>query len=307
MGKVYEALQKAKREEGSNRPLSAVPPAGALNRAPVETRAETDQFDFVDYSLNALPSEELAQRQHEAASVAFARQSQVKPARTVKLDLARIDPHLTTFFDTAVETQMIASEQYNRLAIEMISQKEERRLRRILIASTHRAEGRTGVALNLAGALASARQRVLVIDADLHRPSLHRLLGVEAEAGLPEVVREGLAPGKATVEILPFGFAILPTREQVENAAGLLSSARFREVLELLEAEYDFILLDSSPLLRVNDANLLVRLTDASIFVIRAGKTSSLQVGKAVGSLNQDHIFGVVLNRTEAWASGLSG
>jgi protein-tyrosine kinase len=306
MGKVYEALKRAEREE-SSRPVTAAPLQGGLTRSAVERREPADQFDFVDYSLTALPSEEVAQRNHEAASAAFARHSLVNPAREVTLDMARIDPHLTTFFDYSVDTCLVASEQYTKMAISMISQKEERRLKRILIASTHRAEGRTCVTLNLACALARARQRVLIIDADLHRPSLHRFLGIEADAGLADVVRGNLPPGKASIKVLPFGFEVLPTREQVENAAGLLSSARFREMLEMLEAEYDFILLDSSPLLRVNDANLLVRLTDATIFVIRAGKTSSMQLGKAVGSLTQDHLFGVVLNRAEAWANGLNG
>lgn len=316
MGKVYEALQRAEREE-SSRNLAAVPapdissagnrPAAPRTDIRPDIREAAEPFDFVDYSLTALPSDEVAQRNQEATRNAVARRSLVEPARDVTLDLSRIDPHLTTFFDSGAESGMVASEQYNKLAISMITEREVRRLKKILIASTHRAEGRTCVALNLACALARARQRVLIIDADLHRPSLHRFLGVEAEAGLADVVRDDLAPGRASLKVLPFGFEVLPTREQVENTAGLLSSPRFREVLSLLEAEYDFILLDSSPLLRVNDANLLVRLTDATVFVIRAGKTSSLQLGKAVGALTEDHIFGVVLNRAEGWANRLNG
>jgi capsular exopolysaccharide synthesis family protein len=302
MGKVFEALERAEREAQQSK-IEALPLASPRNSSTVETRDAAKPFDFIDYSLNALPSEEVAHRNQEAAAAAYARHSLIEPTTEVTLELSRIDPQLTVFFDSP----QLASEQYNKLAISMISEKEERPLKKILIASSHRAEGRTVVALNLACALARARQKVLVIDADLHRPSLLRFLGLEAEAGLTDIIRQNLAPGQATIKVLPFGFDILPTREQIANPTELLTAPRFREALALLEAEYDFILLDSSPLLQVNDANLLVRLTDATVFVIRAGKTSSLQLGKAVASLTQDHIFGVVLNRTDAWANAMHG
>jgi capsular exopolysaccharide synthesis family protein len=303
MGKVYEALERAEREAQQNKMAAAMPLVSPRKASPSEARNSAKAFDFIDYSLNALPSEEVAQRNQEAAAEAMSRHSLVEPGREVTLELSRIDPHLTMFFDAA----QIASEQYNKLAISLISEKEERPLKKILVASAQRAEGRTGVALNLACALARARQKVLVIDADLHRPSLLRALGLEAEVGLTDVIKQNLAPGKATIKVQPFQFDVLPSREQLANPTELLTSPKFRELLALLEAEYDFILLDSSPLLQVNDANLLVRMTDASVFVIRAGKTNSLQLGKAVAALNEDHIFGVVLNRTDAWANAMHG
>ncbi len=302
MGKVYEAMERAEKEELKHN-LSAVPVSNAFNPSTVESGDRATQFDFLDYSLNAKTTSEAAQRTHEEALAVFARHAMVEPVREVALDLSRIDPHLVTFSGS----NLVAAEQYNKLAISMISEKADRALKKILIASTHRAEGRTCVALNLAGALARARQRVLVIDADLQCPSLLHCLGLEAERGLAEVIRESLAPGQATIKIKPGDFQILPTREPVDNPTDLLTAPRFQEVLALLESEYDFILFDSSPLLRVNDTNLLVRMTDAIVFVIRAGKTSSIQLGKAVRSFTQNHIFGVVLNRTEAWANQVGG
>lgn len=300
MGKVYEAMERAEQQE-AKRSLSAASVKRAFSASTVEPHEPTAQFDFLDYSLNAQTASEVAQRTEKEAMAAFSRRSLVEPARQVTLDLSRMDSHLVTFSGS----NLIAAEQYNKLAVSMISEKHDRALKKILIASTHRGEGRTCVALNLAGALARARQRVLVIDADLQRPSLLRCLGIEAECGLTNVIQQNLSPGQATVKLLPVDFQVLPTREPVENSTELFTSPRFQEVLALLESEYDFILFDSAPLLRVNDANLLVRMTDAIVFVIRAGKTSSLQLGKAVRSLTQDHIFGVVLNRTEAWANGL--
>lgn len=293
MGRVYEALNKAEKERNSAG-LSAVTAKNGQERTDAKRGEHSSQFDFIDYSLKALPAEELAHINQEAAAAALVRKSLIEPRREVKVDLSLVDQHLVTFFDT----NPLAAEQYNKLAISMISGATERKLKKVLIASAHHAEGRTTVALNLACALARARQRVLVVDTDLHRPSLLRLLGFDSEVGLADALRQNLATGEALVKVLPFGFDVLATRERVENSTELLTSSSFREMIAMLEPEYDFVLFDSSPLLSVADSNLLVRFTDATVLVIRAGKTSSIQLGKAVASLTQENIFGVVLNRT---------
>jgi capsular exopolysaccharide synthesis family protein len=298
MGKVYEALERAEREE-SARNLSAVVFPQAVNSSTREGGEAAESFDFIDYSLNARPVSESAQRSHDEAMAAFSRRSLTEPGREVTIDAARLDSHLTTFIDA----NQVAAEQYNKLAISLISEKGEKALKKILIASTHRGEGRTCVALNLAGALARARQKVIVLDADLRRPSLLSCLGLDAEVGLANVIQQKLAPAQAIIKVQPFGFQILPTCKPCDSPSELFTSPQFAELLAMLEAQYDFVILDSSPLLQVNDANLLVRQTDAIVFVIRAGKTNSLQLSKAVSALTQDRLFGVVLNRTESWAS----
>jgi protein-tyrosine kinase len=293
MGRVYEALNKAEKERKSGG-LSAVATQRIQERTEMNLGEQAEQFDFIDYSLKALPAEEVAHINQEAAAAALAQKALVEPKREINIDLARVDQHLVSFFDT----NPVASEQYNKLAISMISETGERKLKRVLIASAHHGEGRTTVVLNLACALARARQRVLIVDTDLHRPSLLRLLGIDSEVGLADALKQNLPAGEALVKVLPFGFDVLATRERVENATELLTSSSFREMMLMLETEYDFVLFDSSPLLRVADSGLLVRLTDATVLVIRAGKTSSIQLGKAVASLTQENIFGVVLNRT---------
>jgi Mrp family chromosome partitioning ATPase len=140
---------------------------------------------------------------------------------------------------------------------------------------------------------------VLVVDTDLHQPSLLRFLGVDAEVGLSDALSQGLSAGSALVRIQPFGFDLLPTREQVANPAELLSSLPFTEMLEHLEPDYDFILFDSPPLLTVADSSLLLRHTQATVLVIRSGKTSSGQIGKAVSRLAPEKLLGVVLNRAD--------
>ena len=213
--------------------------------------------------------------------------------REALLDPTRIDPHLISLSDLNPR----AAKYYDQVAVSLISISYKRLLKRVLIASALHGEGRTSVALNLAGALARARQRVLVVDCDLLNPSVLRLLGLDAPVGLSEAVQRGLSPNAAALRVQPAAFNLLPMREKVSHSAELLASPRFHELIQLCEADYDFLLFDSSPLLESPDANLLAGLTDATLMVIRPGYSTTQQMAKAVSLFNEKDICGVVLNR----------
>jgi protein-tyrosine kinase len=293
MGTVYEALKKSEQERQQRAALGSFRKDKSGNHS--AAREQEEAFDFVDYSLNTPSVAELELAQQETAVSTRTRQSGLQPAREARLDVTRIDPHLVTFYDFDPR----ASDQYNQMATSMISSASERKLKRVLIASAQPGEGRTCVTLNLACALANAKQRVLVIDTDLRKPSVMRLLGLEAEIGMAEAIAQEMPVGAAAIRVLPYEFAVLPMRERVENSAQLLASPYFRSMLIDLESEYDFMLFDSSPLLMTSDSNLLTRLTDATLMVIGAGMTYSKHLDKAIAPLSEDNILGVVINRAE--------
>ena len=213
--------------------------------------------------------------------------------REALLDPTRIDPHLISLSDLNPR----AAKYYDQVAVSLIAISYKRLLKRVLVTSALHGEGRTSVALNLAGALARARQRVLVVDCDLLNPSVLRLLGLDAPVGLSEAVRRGLSPNAATLRVQPAAFNLMPMREKVSHSAELLASPRFHELIQMCEADYDFLLFDSSPLLESPDANLLAGLTDATLMVIRPGYSTTQQMAKAVSLFNEKDICGVVLNR----------
>jgi Mrp family chromosome partitioning ATPase len=217
----------------------------------------------------------------------------IYPAREVDLRPKRLDPRLVAFND--FDPRDVAP--YNRLVISLISAAASRKLKRILIASSHYGDGRTTVTLNLAAALSRARQRVLVVETDFLRPSALRLLGLDSATGLAEAVSKGIAPSNAMVWLQPVGFNLLPTCAQVENSAELLASPVFDVMIRTLSPEFDFILFDSAPLLQAADASLLELHTDATLLVIRQGRASANQMAKAVSLLNEERLIGAVLNR----------
>src|SRR5262245_16262728 len=217
----------------------------------------------------------------------------IQPACEATIPLARIDPPLITFYDFDPK----ATAPYHRLAISLISAAATRHFQRVLIASAHYGEGRTTLTLNLAAALARARQRVLVVDSDFVRPSSLRLLGLDAETGLAEAITQDLPAGQAMMRVIQGGFNLLPTRAQVENSAELLASPVFERLIRKLMPDYDFILFDSAPLLAVADASLLELHTEVTLLVIRAGCASTGQMARAIASLDEERLLGAVLNR----------
>jgi protein-tyrosine kinase len=254
--------------------------------------------DFMGYLLADRDTEAISRSGSLTRTDAMAMhlRQRIHPAREEALKLACLDQRLVAFHDFDPQTMA----PYNRLASSLISGAASQNLQRLLITSAQFGEGRTCVTLNLAAALARARQRVLVVDSDFARPSALRLLGVEAETGLAEAIANGFPIGQAMIRVQPVGFDLLPTRAQVENSMELLASPVFEAMIQMLKPDYDFILFDSAPLLAVSDISLLELHTDATLMVIRPGYTSISQMARAIASLNEKRLFGAVLNRVVA-------
>jgi Mrp family chromosome partitioning ATPase len=215
---------------------------------------------------------------------------------SIALDPTRIDSHLVTLCDS----DPLVAQQYVKLVGSIMAFSRSRLPKRLLITSAKHGEGRTSVVLNLAGTLAKANLRVLVLDSDLSRPSMLRLLGAEVNAGFPEYLARGLPLSEGIVKVLPLGFSLLPNRTPAENSAGVLRSTALRANLDALEPAYDFMLLDSPPLLASPDAQLLLSLIDKCLFVIRPGITTPKEMAKALGAFKKDDFVGAILNRSVA-------
>jgi Mrp family chromosome partitioning ATPase len=216
----------------------------------------------------------------------------LRPASTVDLDRDQLAPHLAAFH----EFDSHASSRYTDLALSLMAVARERAYRCILIASALPGEGRTSVTLNLAASLARANQRVLVMDCDLARPQLGRMLGLEIPIGLPEVVANAVEPESALIRVLPSDFHLLGIPEQNWNSMEWLTTPGFEEVLRFFNRFYDIILFDSPPLLGRSDALLLKQLADATLLVIRQGQTRSDQLARSMALFNKSDLCGVVLN-----------
>lgn len=176
----------------------------------------------------------------------------------------------------------------------------------ILVTSTAPGEGKTVVAVNLAIGLAQAGQRVLLIDGDLRRARIHDVFGQPAEPGLSNVL-VGNAKASEAVRSAPVGgLWILTCGAHPPNPAELLGSKRFHDFLATLTTHFDWIVIDSPPVLLVTDAAVLAHKTTGVVFVVGAEMTARRAAETAVAQLTSAKVrfVGGVLNRVDFERSG---
>src|SRR5829696_3108824 len=171
----------------------------------------------------------------------------------------------------------------------------------VVISSSIGDEGKSTIAINLAVAFADTGARVMLVDADLRRPSIAQYLGIEGNVGLTTVLI-----GRADVQdvVQPFGAGtldVLPTGQIPPNPSELLGSPAMAGLLDRLTATYDMVLLDSPPLLPVTDAAVLSKLAGGVLLVVGADRIHRPQLQETLVSLETAgaHLFGIVLNKTD--------
>ena len=170
----------------------------------------------------------------------------------------------------------------------------------LLVTSPNAGDGKSTTAANLAVTMASAGKRVVLVDGDLRKPSLHQIFNLENRMGLTSALLSG---NGARTCIQSSGFdnlSVLTSGPLPPNPSELLSSPRMRDLVETLRREADAVVMDSPPALVVTDATLLAALADGTILVAEAGRTRSAALRQAVDGLSRatDRLSGVVLNKT---------
>jgi capsular exopolysaccharide synthesis family protein len=169
----------------------------------------------------------------------------------------------------------------------------------ILITSALPREGKTTTSINTAIVLAQKGVRVLLIDADLRRPSIHKTLGMGPRVGLSNVLTGGATLQQATMRspVLP-NLYVLPAGTPPPNPAELMASVQMNDMLTQLRDQYDHIVVDTPPTLSVTDAVVLSTRADAVVLVIRSAQTTKPALRRARDILAQVNarVSGVLLN-----------
>jgi protein-tyrosine kinase len=211
--------------------------------------------------------------------------------------LGSMDPALAGRLVGSPETPPIVVEQYRRLAASLHQLQTDSGLKALVVTSAMPREGKTLTVTNLALTLTeSYRKRVLLIDADLRRPSIHEIFRLPKTIGLNEALRSGSRPH--LLELSPL-LSVLPAGHLEGDPLGALTSDRLAGLVEHCSAAFDWVLLDTPPVGLMPDGNVLARLTKAVVFVIGAGITPHKVVERAISEIGRDCIVGTVLNRID--------
>jgi len=176
-----------------------------------------------------------------------------------------------------------------------------RKLKTILVTSPLPGDGKSTITLNLAIVLSeNGKVPVLLLEADVYRPTLFKRLSLKPWPGLTECFRRSEDPLLAIRRIEPLGFYLLPAGQTVEDGLGLLQSPFASQLITGLSSSlFSWILIDSPPTTPVADVLTLNALVDAALLVARAGKTPRETIEESAQILGRDHILGVILNGAE--------
>jgi protein-tyrosine kinase len=284
MSRIQDILNKAERDGGARRTRSigaeaATPPPASSLAAPTPVpRPITEPTP-------------IAERREARARLA----EPPPPDREVHLDR-----HLVA----ALAPQSLAAEQYRSLRTRISRIENGRAVRALIVTSPAKGDGKSLTAANLALAMAEEfSQRVLLIDADLRRPSVHHLFGLPDSPGLTDVLMGGVPLDDALVTVADHHLTVLPSGVPPNHPAELLGSAAMRRTLDTLRTRFDRLILDMPPVAPLADVHIAAAMADGILMIVRAGMTQKPAIERALAGLDMSKVLGLVLNEVGAEAT----
>jgi capsular exopolysaccharide synthesis family protein len=288
MSRIQNILEKAEREGATmlTGRMGAAPP-------PAMTPAEVPPFDAVAAPAPVEPIPVAAILAPPAAAHAS-----LGPAPPADAGVAGYTTTLNPVLVAGLAPKSLAAEQYRSLRTRLAHADGAGALRTILVTSPQKGEGKSVTAANLALTMAQEQRRVVIVEADLRKPSLQHLFGLPSGPGLAEHL-SGAAELKDAMKFLPdYNLTVIPAGNAPVNPAELLGSTAMRRLLDHLRSRFDRVILDTPPVLPLADVALLAPLVDGSLMVVRAGVTPKPAIENALRAFDSSRLLGVVLNES---------
>jgi protein-tyrosine kinase len=190
-------------------------------------------------------------------------------------------------------------EQFRRLAAALHHAQLKNGTRTVMVASAVEGEGKTLTSTNLALTLSESYQRrVLLIDADLRRPSIHQRFNLDNRVGLSDTLKHVVVDGEMPIHRVSKNLWVITGGPPDPDPMSGLVSDTMRQLLAEASEQFDYVVIDTPPVVLLPDANLLAAMIDAALLVVRANSTPYPLSARAVEAIGRDRILGVVLNRT---------
>ena len=297
MSRIDEAMRRAAGtgavEQAPEQTVEELQPEEAVSEA---TALAREPFPVESPESRPRPPQQQGQARAEGSYETAGQAETPAPESTL---FERLDARLTEKIVVDHNMSPASREQYRRLAAVLHDAHNTAGLRLIMVASAVAGEGKTLTASNLALTFSESYQkRVLLIDADLRRPSLHTVFRLDTALGLGDGL---LSTGetKMLVRQVSPRLAVLPAGRPSSDPMAGLTSERMRRLLDEAKQSFDWVILDTPPVMLLPDAHLLASMVDGAVLVVRAGSTPHDLVKRSADAIGRSRILGVVLNRAE--------
>ena len=312
MSRIFDALQRSGTEqsgveypdmvsvatvfEGGQRAESAAaaPPSDAA--AAVDKEKGKDQIPAFLQDESAVPSFQSSAFQSPASDASQAIVPDGAAELAAQFPSIEVNVGSNSRLVYFTEPDSLAAEKFRFLGVRLRQLQQSRQLKKVLVTSTIPEEGKSLVSANLAGVLARRKQRVLLIEGDMRRPTLAQQFGLGKLAGLAEWLQSSQRTPSNIYRLGGPGLWLLPAGNPPANTLELMQSGRLSQLMKQLGAIFDWIVVDSPPLLPLADTTVWARLTDGTLLVAREGKSEKKQLQRGLEALKKSDLLGVVLN-----------
>lgn len=311
MSHIFDALQRSEAERSGQDRATKAAATELLERAErqavLQWRSESSSADLgVDTAaeiaaqagLYVLETDAAAPEASAAAapSQALESVSVLSQCRTLELAAAP-DARLVCL----TETESPASEAFRLLGVRVRHLRKDRALKRLLITSTVPREGKSFAAANLACVLASASgQKTLLLEGDLRRPALSHMFGVAGGPGICECLQGMSSLSSSICHIAKSNLWILPAGVAPGNPLDVMQSPKLPSMMEQLSGWFDWIIIDSPPVLPLADTSVWARLADGILLVARPGTTEKRRMQRGIEALESSKLIGALLNSSHS-------
>jgi capsular exopolysaccharide synthesis family protein len=205
----------------------------------------------------------------------------------------------------AADPWSLTAEKFRMLSLQLLAFQEQRRIKKLVVTSTIPTEGKSFVSANLSVTLAQQReQKVLLVDGDLRRPVLDKTFGVDNRPGLRDCLLGSAMPSQAIRQIEDLGLWFLPAGTALESPLDAMRAGRLASSLEELSSFFDWIVIDTPPLVPLADTSLWSRAADGILLIARHGTTRKRDLKRGVELLDKSRLLGIVVNSSRTAPEG---
>ncbi len=298
MSRVFDALQKSQGDNPSASPLAQGEPEALPVEAPAVTVADAAAAGLPVGVPTGTPAARTDMPSMAPVGIPSASPTDGKWLTVPAERILHPHPAPEQRLVTMTEPDSQGAEMFRVLSTRLAHMQRKRRLQKLLITSSEGDEGKSVVAVNLALCLARRpNERVLLIEADLRRPTASSLLTPSSLRGITEWSEGKLNVDDALYRVNDLPLWFLSAGHGIEEPMPLLESDRFAGMLETISSTFDWVLLDATPMLPMADSTSLSRLVDGVLIVVREGYTRRKVLNKALGSIEKHKLLGTVLNQ----------
>jgi protein-tyrosine kinase len=276
MSRIHEALRKSVQENSDvakPRPSKVEGLSGLFEGAPPLGTAVEEPVEFKDLDLDGF-----GQLIRDAREIPF-------------------DPPADALLVHPAKPHEAPSEEFRTLRTRLNHLQTVQSLRTVVITSASPAEGKSFTAANLAITQAQlAGKRVLLADFDFRRPNIHKPFQIDCSPGITDYLVGQATLGDIIQKVAGLNLYLMTAGDSVPNPLELLNLRECKNLIDQMRDHFDWVILDSPPLLFAADANLLASMCDGIILVVRIGATTFDAVSRAIPSLSENNVLGVVVN-----------